>query len=288
MHTRGPDVADRDAGGPLIGPVEAPALHVMTFNIRRRMDGLAWRRADRWHHRAPAVRALLQTEQPTIVGVQEAMPDQADAVLAALGGRYRFLGRGHGPRGTGEGCPLFYDAERLQLIEWEQTALSDQPHEPGSRSWGNLIPRIAVMARFRDRSSGRMFTALNTHLDPFSPRSRVRSSDALQAIARREPTVLTGDLNAGAGSRTMRELLGDGRLRDAWSSAAERVTASVGTFAAYREPRAERARIDWILVTAGVDVERAAINTFRLRGAWPSDHLPVQAVITINGERGPA
>ena len=66
------------------------------------------------------------------------------------------------------------------------------------------------------------------------------------------------------------------------------MTASVGTFAAYREPRAERARIDWILVTAGVDVERAAINTFRLRGVWPSDHLPVQAVITINGERGPA
>jgi endonuclease/exonuclease/phosphatase family metal-dependent hydrolase len=271
--------------GPLIGPVAAPELHVMTFNVRRRMNGLAWRRADRWRHREAAVRALLRMEQPTIVGAQEVLPDQADAMRDALGARYRFIGRGHGPRGTGEGCPLFFDAERLDLVEWEQTALSEHSREPGSRSWGNLIPRIAVTARFRDRGTGLVFTAVNTHLDPFSPRSRIRSVEALLAMADPGPAVLTGDLNAGEGSRTLRALLGGGSLRDAWTAADERVTASVGTFAGYRTPRPDRARIDWIVVTRDIAVARAAINTFRHEDVWPSDHLPVQAVVTVRPER---
>lgn len=273
---------------PLVGPVEPPALHVMTFNIRRRMNGVAWRRADRWRHRAGAVRALLQREQPTLVGVQEAMPDQADAVLAALGSAYRFVGRGHGRRLSGEGCPIFFDAERLELLYWDQTALSDHPREAGSRSWGNLIPRIVVTARFRDRRTGSTFTALNTHLDPFSPRSRVRSVDALRTMVGHGPTILTGDLNAGEGSRTLRALLDDGGLQDAWTAAARRLTASVGTFAGYRPPRPSRARIDWIVVTPDVRVASAGINTFRHAGVWPSDHLPVQAVVAIPAGRGPA
>ncbi len=63
------------------------------------------------------------------------------------------------------------------------------------------------------------------------------------------------------------------------------MTASVGTFANYRAPRPDRARIDWIVVTPDVGVERAAINTFRHEDVWPSDHLPVQAVVTVRPER---
>jgi endonuclease/exonuclease/phosphatase family metal-dependent hydrolase len=58
----------------------------------------------------------------------------------------------------------------------------------------------------------------------------------------------------------------------------------VGTFANYRTPRPDRARIDWILVTPGVAVQRAAINTRLFAGVWPSDHLPVQAVLSIPDE----
>jgi endonuclease/exonuclease/phosphatase family metal-dependent hydrolase len=287
MHTRRALPAEDHGAAPLIGPVTSPELHVMTFNVRRRMDGPTWRRADGWRHRAAALRALLRAEQPTILGAQEVMPDQAETMLAALGARYRFVGRGHGPRGAGEGCPLFFDADRLDLVEWEQTALSEHPREPGSRSWGNLIPRIAVTARFRDLTTGLLFTALNTHLDPFSPRSRMRSIDALRAIAGRGPTILTGDLNAGQGSRTLRAMLDDGELRDAWGAAREHVTAALGTFANYRSPRPGRPRIDWIVVTPDVGVERAGINAFRQDGVWPSDHLPVQAVVTLRDGRGP-
>jgi hypothetical protein len=32
-------------------------------------------------------------------------------------------------------------------------------------------------------------------------------------------------------------------------------------------------------------VARAAIKTFRHEDVWPSDHLPVQAVVTVGPER---
>ncbi len=273
---------------PLIGPVTAPELHVMTFNVRRRLGGLALRPADRWRARRPRMRALVRAERPTLLGVQEARPDQADAIRDALGAGYRFVGRGREAGGRGEGCPLFYDTERLQLLEWDQRALSDRPDVAGSRSWGNLLPRVVVRASFLDRVTGIRFTAINTHLDPFSQRSRVRSAREIRRLvtARPLPTVITGDLNARAGSATLTELLSDGTLRDAWSAAATRMTPEWDTYAGYRAPRQRKGRIDWIAASPDVGVMRAAINADTVEGGWASDHLPVQAVIRLTGPRG--
>ena len=81
-------------GGALVGPAVAPELHVMSFNIRRRMTRVSSRSPDLWSTRRPAMRRLLSTELPTILGVQEALPDQAQFVSASLGDNYRRLGRG--------------------------------------------------------------------------------------------------------------------------------------------------------------------------------------------------
>ena len=44
---------------PLIGPVAAPDLHVMTYNIRRRMRGSRPGGPDRWATRRSLVRRIL-------------------------------------------------------------------------------------------------------------------------------------------------------------------------------------------------------------------------------------
>ncbi|WP_460774061.1 endonuclease/exonuclease/phosphatase family protein [Microbacterium sp. GXF7504] len=265
------------------GAAAPPALHVMTFNVRRRMDGLSWRRADRWRIRRPLVTRLLRTEAPTIVGVQEALPDQARAVQAALGPRYRMLGRGRDRRGRGEGTPLYYDADRLRLRTWEQVALSGRPRRAGSRSWGNLLPRVAVLASFDDRATGASVFAVNTHLDPFSPRSRVRAAAALRSLVAAQdlPAVVMGDMNARPGSPALREFTRAGVLVDAWAGAARRRSPEWGTNPNYRPPRVGGARIDWILVTPDVEVTDAAIHGWPADGPWASDHLPVQALIRL-------
>ena len=272
----------------LMGSVDPPDLHVMTFNVRRRLDGVLGRRVDHWSTRRPRVHALFRAERPTLLGVQEAMPDQAAAIGHALGPDYRFVGHGRDRRRRGEGCPVFFDTTRLELLDWEQTALSDRPHAAGSISWGNVVPRVVVRATFRDRATATPFTLANTHLDPFSPPSRVRAARCIRRLLSGSafPAIVMGDLNARAGSPTLRELLqGDG-LIDAWAAAERRMTPPWGTFANYRPPREDGARIDWIVTSPAVTVVRAAINAGTFDGGWPSDHLPVQAVLRVPAESG--
>jgi endonuclease/exonuclease/phosphatase family metal-dependent hydrolase len=271
----------------LVGPVQPPELHVMSFNIRRRLPSLGPaigpRSADRWGVRVPALTTILATERPTVLGTQEVLPGQDRALSAALGPDYLRIGHGRDADGQGEGCPLYYDGTRLELRRWSQEALSDTPDVPGSRSWGNHTPRTLVRAEFTDRATGIRFVAINTHLDHISRRSRVRAAEVIRESVASSglPTVVTGDLNSGEGTAPLTALFANGVLQDAWRAAGRRLTADWGTFPNYRERRRGRKRIDWIAVSAGVEVDRVGISTRRPGGAWASDHLPVHAVVRL-------
>lgn len=269
---------------PLVGAASAPALHVMSWNIRRPLPRLLTTPADRWDRRAPRLCALLAAERPTVLGAQEVCAGQSEVVRLALGGHYRCLGRGRSAGGVGEACPIFYDARRLEVLDWEQSALSDHPGRPGSVSWGNVVPRVMVRASFRDRVTARRFLVVNTHLDPLSARSRRRSARAILAVAAASalPTVVTGDLNAGPSSAVVGELMSGGLLADSWHRARSRGSGEWGTYAAYRAPREDGRRIDRILVSPAVSVALAAINPLRYGGGWASDHLPVHAVVELD------
>lgn len=273
---------------PLIGPTDAPELHVMTFNVRRRIDGRLVRASDRWSIRRPRLESLLRAERPSVLGAQEVLPDQATAMRDALGATYRFVGHGRQAGSRGEACPLFYDSRRLELREWSQTALSDRPEVPGSISWGNVIPRVAVQASLRDRRTGIDFLVVNTHLDVFSARSRLRAAEEIRhsIAAQPLPSVLLGDLNAGPTAPPWEALTSANTLVDAWATADTRLSPEWATYGGYRAPRPGK-RIDAILVSPGVRVARIAINAARYGGGWPSDHFPVQAVLRLpsSGEK---
>jgi endonuclease/exonuclease/phosphatase family metal-dependent hydrolase len=271
---------------PLIGPVAPPDIQVMTYNIRRRMTRLMPRSPDRWVRRRVLIQRLLAAEQPVILGVQEALPDQAGFVRHALGESYRSVGYGRNANKRGEGCPLFYDSDRVELLDWRQTALSSTPLVPGSTTWGNPTPRVLVAATFRDRATGVEFRAINTHFDQFSRRSRVHSVAELVRLVRETslPTVVTGDFNTDDDSLPHELLVDSGALVDTWDAAQLRLTDAWGSFANYGSPKLERKRIDWILATPTVSVLRAGINVTRYDGKWPSDHAPVQAVVNFGTE----
>ena len=270
----------------LIGPVAAPDLHVMSFNIRRRFPYLRPGSPDRWSTRKPVLRRILAAEQPTLLGVQEALADQAAFVADALGPRYRWVGRGRNADGKGERCAVYYDAERLELDDWVQLALSATPDKPGSRSWGNSSPRVLVTAAFTDLATGSRLLAYNTHFDHLSRRSKSESARMIAQLAttahREDPEaamVVTGDFNVDVSSAVHDRLTAGGVLRDTWEVAEDRLTPQWGTFSNYRRRRPGGKRIDLVLVGPGVDVLSAGINAARFDGAAASDHEPVQAVI---------
>ncbi|WP_336659882.1 endonuclease/exonuclease/phosphatase family protein [Leucobacter sp. USHLN153] len=261
-------------------PAPAEALRVMTFNIRRKIR--TWRREDRWRVRKPRVRAVLQRERPAVLGVQEALAGQARWVLESLGPGYRMIGRGRDADGQGEGCPVYFDNDRVELLDWRQIALSATPETPGSRAWGNLVPRVAVVADFRDRLTGEPFRFVNTHLDQLSSHSRVHSAELLRQTlsSHGAPAILTGDFNTPPGSRPITVLLEGGALRDAWREARLRTSPEYRSFANYRTPRPGR-RIDWIVVTEGVAVDRIGMLGEPVLGGWASDHLPIVADVRL-------
>lgn len=270
--------------GILFPNVEPPELHVMSFNIRRRFDRITWPPADRWPMRKERLRTFLSANKPHLLGTQEAMPDQARWVQGALGSDYGRIGLGRGPRRDGEGTPLFYDRGRIEVEDWQQVALSDTPEVPASTGWGNTIPRIAVIAQLRDRATGSRFTFVNTHFDAFSRRARRRSATWLhELVARREhPLLFTADVNAHVRSSELADMFADGLLVDTWSYAPARRTAEWGTFNNYAAPKIGARRIDALLATPDVGVRAVGIDPRPTGTQWPSDHLPVQAVVRIH------
>lgn len=269
-------------GEPLVGPVADDALHVMTYNLRAPQPGTAPGEADHWPDRAPLAGRLLAAEHPHLVGLQEVCEPHLDVVADALPG-HRLLGLDFGPDTLAGRPVLAYDTDRFDLLDVEQHALSETPEEPTTHGWGAMFPRSVLLARLADRTTGRELLAVDTHFDHRSEFARVQSATMIRdGLAEVDvPVVLLGDLNVPVDASLPAAVLAGAGLRDAWVAAARRRTPEWGTFPSYGEPEEGGRRIDGVLVSARVAVLAAAVNATSYDGAWPSDHLPVQAVLRL-------
>ncbi|MFD0502712.1 endonuclease/exonuclease/phosphatase family protein [Streptomyces chiangmaiensis] len=253
----------------------------MSFNLR--FAGTA--EPNSWTNRRPVMSALLRRERPHVISTQEGLYHQVRDIAADLGTGYAWIGTGRGGGSRDEFESVFYDSQRLGPVEYDHFWLSDTPDVIGSNTWGGACIRMVTWVRFRDlHHGGREFYVLNTHLDNKSQYARARAAsliaDRIGGLDRSLPLVMTGDFNAAAHkSPVYHTLLGAG-LVDTWDTAAER-TAPYGTFHGFRPLRPDGERIDWILATPGVTAHWASINTFAQEGRFPSDHLPVQASLTL-------
>ena len=259
----------------LIGPAHDESLHVMSFNLRHAGDGS-------WARRRPVMAELLGREQPTLLGTQEGLYAQLKDIRRDLPDRYDWIGVGRAGGSRDEFVAVFYDTDRLDPIEFDHFWLSSTPAVIGSRSWGNRVVRMATWIRFADLRTGKEFVAVNTHFDHLSENARRRSAALVrERVAGVTPVVLTGDFNTRATDSVSYDTLVAGGLTDTWPAAQERRTPLYATFHGYYPLVPNGDRIDWILVR-GATVAAAGINTFTHDGRYASDHLPVQALITLD------
>ncbi len=252
---------------------------LMSFNIRTSSadDG-----ENSWGFRAEPAARLVTSREPDIIGLQEAQPDQV-AFFAERLPAYRYIGRSRDAApGAGEAIPLFFHTGRWALDEREHGTfwLSDTPDVPGSKSWGNNLPRIVTWARLVHRQSGRALYVYNLHLDHESENARIRSAELVRRrVATRgypDPVVVMGDFNAEPGSAVLQALLegSEPGLRDSYAPGG----SGDGTFHAFSGER-DGPRIDFILVSAQVEVLDASILHDDENGAYPSDHFAVLASV---------
>lgn len=259
----------------------AGALNVMTYNLRYASST----GSHPWPVRRPVMQELLRRERPHVIGTQEGLYQQLRQIEKDIGPHHDWLGMGRRGGGKDEFMAIFYDTRRLTPIEFDHFWLSDTPYAMSSNTWGGRYPRMATWVRFSDLGDGgRELYVLNTHLDNASQYARERSAaligETIAGFDRSLPVVVTGDFNAAAHDDPTYDAVLAAGLVDTWDAAGARGPV-YGTFNGFRPPAPGGRRIDWILTTPGVRTHCAAINTFSKEGRFPSDHLPVQASLTL-------
>ncbi|MFC8126488.1 endonuclease/exonuclease/phosphatase family protein [Streptomyces sp. NPDC057302] len=255
-------------------------LEIMSFNLRY----ASTTPPNTWADRRPVTQELLRRARPHVIGTQEGLYQQVRDIAEDLGPHYDWIGTGRAGGSRDEFMTVFYDTRRLAPVEYDHYWLSDTPNVIGSNTWGGGSIRMVTQVRFRDLRTDTELYVLNTHLDNASQHARTRAasliSERIAALDPSLPLLVTGDFNVAAHKNAVYDTMLGAGLVDTWDAAAERSKA-YATFHGYKPLVPDGDRIDWILATPEVRAHSAAINTFSLGGQFPSDHLPVQASLTL-------
>ena len=307
--------ADDDPGLSLLesNTLSDSILRVMTFNL---LTATKKRRSHPWRLRKRNIARIFERMQPDVVGTQEANYKQLRE-LAELLPDYDFVGEGNlGPgHADDEGnwyCAIFYRRDRVRPAAGERPGdvmwLSPTPEVPASQYHLGTRPRLVTWHTFEMVDSGRHFVFGTTHLEAVNHWHRRRSARQLRDYVNRKvqemgphvPVFLTGDFNAGAGSREIRAMVAeneaDASFYDAWAesqSGTDAGRAKAGTFRGLglRDRVGHRLlgprRIDYVFFRPRLTIRtinRVDYDDMEHReAALPSDHYPVLAEFALAG-----
>jgi len=261
-------------------------LRVMSFNIRTATapDG-----EDAWPQRSELLVKVIRDFDPDVLGVQEAQRSQLDELTAAMPELAK-AGVGREAGGGGEYSAVFYRESRFDLASAGTFWLSDDRDKPGSRTWGNNLPRICTWARLLDRDNERRSLVLNTHWDHESQPARRRSGKLMAEEVRAktsagDPVLVMGDFNCGERDPAMTALTCDGELLSDTFRAIHPDEKNFHTFNGFGK-KPNKQKIDAILATPQWRVLDAEIVRTHEGERYPSDHYPVTATVTLKKPRG--
>ena len=168
------------------------ALDCATFNIRydNPEDSL-----NNWKYRKDSVAAFIQRHNLDVVGCQGVLYHQLTDLQERLP-EYGYVGvcRDDGDR-AGEAAPIFYKKDRFELLGSNTCWLSQYPDSVGFIGWDGACCRIATWAKLRERQTGRVFMAVNTHFDHVGTEARRKAAlliiDSIRSIVGDQPAILT-------------------------------------------------------------------------------------------------
>ncbi|THH41801.1 endonuclease/exonuclease/phosphatase family protein [Neolewinella litorea] len=265
------------SGGRGSGPEDNP-LRVMSYNVRYDSpdDG-----RNRWENRRDLLVSQVLFHHPHVIGTQEVLPNQLGYLRRQLDD-YDYVGEGRDGGDEGEYSALFYDKRKLRLEDSGTFWLSPTSGRV-STGWDAALPRVVTWARLRRLDTRESFIAFNTHFDHRGEQARLESAKLLvnmisQLNRDRLPVVVTGDLNLTPDTEAIGILTG--YLRDAYAVSPVRLGPE-GTFTGFDYDAPAERRIDYIMVSPGVEVLRFATLTDAVNRRFPSDHFPVVAEVVL-------
>ena len=236
-------------------------MKIIDWNIQNRS-------ADDWPARRESLAAILRSEPPDVLCVQEAWIEQVEFLAGLLGEHDRTgIGRDDA-KDEGEHCAIFYKRGCFERLAGETFWLSDTPEKPGI-TWQCDHNRICTWCRLGGRDGGEFFVC-NTHF-PLTESAREKSAalvaERIGAIAAGAPVILAGDFNCIPGSGPW------SALEDAGLASAAAGAGQPGHAPTFHNAGGEGACIDAIFVSEHWRVEEFRLLTDKGGVVYPSDHF---------------
>lgn len=231
-----------------------------------------------WEVRKDNVAQYVLDNNIDVVGMQEVTFKQLNDLRERLKG-YDYVGVGRTDgKEKGEFTPVFFRADKYEPLEKGNFWLSETPDVPGSKGWDAALERVASYVKLKDKATGKVFMAINTHYDHIGVQARKESAklimSKIKSIVGDRPAVVTGDFNITEDNEAYSTMVNsEFKMNDAYHMTA-RHTGAPYTFHDYcRISPLKAPKIDFIFITPNVKVLQSHIEretpTKRI-----SDHNP--------------
>ena len=253
-----------------------------TFNMRydNPQDSL-----NNWRYRKDTVCRYIHAKHLDIVGMQEVLHNQLEDLKAGLP-EYAAIGVGRDDgKEKGEYSPLFYRKDKFEVLDSNTFWLSQYPDSVGFIGWDGACTRIATWAKFKDKRSGKIFMAVNTHFDHVGTEARRQSAlliiRKIKEIVGNNPAVVTGDFNVNDRSEAYQTITtNEFVLKDAYKMT-DKKSGPDYTFHDFgRYAMDKREKIDFIFVTPQISVLNTEIaQNPETKTGYLSDHNPHLALL---------
>lgn len=256
----------------LVNAQKSQPINVMSYNIRLNTasDGV-----NAWPNRKDNVKALVKFYDTDILCVQEALPEQFDALVENTDFDVVGVGRDDGKR-KGEFSAIYFNKNRFIKKDGGTFWLSLTPDVP-SKGWDAALNRICSWVKLYDKLNKKEFIVFNTHYDHIGVQARIESAklikQKIQEIAPKLPVIFTGDLNVTPETEAIATI--KSFLTDTKEISIEPPYGPTGTFNGFKWDSPLKDKIDYIFVNKGFKVQKFAVLSDSKDQRYYSDHLPV-------------
>ena len=254
-------------------------LIVATYNLRYNnpQDGI-----NAWPNRVNLVKGLIQFHDWDIFGTQEVLYNQIQDLEALSEYGWIGVGRDDGKL-AGEFAALFYKKSRIEVIQSGNFWLSTTPGEPTMGWDAKCCKRICTWAKCKDKQNGKLFYVFNAHFDHEGVVARLESAKLMHQkateISKGLPVIIMGDFNSLPESDAIK-ILNDVGYRDSFTHSKQAPYGPVGTFNSFNWNAELNRRIDYIFLGKYFNIEKYGVLTDSFEKRYPSDHQPVQVVLS--------
>jgi len=254
----------------------------MSYNIRLDVaaDG-----ENRWDVRKDKVAGLMNYHEADFIGGQEVQHHQLQYLLGQLTS-YTYIGVGRDDgKEAGEYSCIFYKKDKYTVTKQSTFWLSPTP-DSVSIGWDAAYKRVCTYGLFRNKKTSQLFWVFNTHFDHIGKTARLESAKLIikkiqELNTGHFPVILMGDFNSRPDEPPAQYI---SSMMQNSRAVSKLVYGPADTWNAFKFNVKPDGCIDYIFISKDerIKVTKFATITDSYDMKYPSDHLPVLAVINIH------